>query len=143
MAFNYKPVFTKHVFNYGRTLPTSLASAADGATYRGAILGIAPSEGWRLTEISLINSGTVGLVSIYVGTAWNACTLKGVISVPEDSGTDGAIPAVDALNTTLFPSLMVDNAGNKYIDIEAGNTVFLISDVGTIVASLVIYDYKA
>ena len=125
---------------------------ADLANGDGALLikgegavQVAPEGGWRLTKLRLINVDTPAKkVSIYMGALYSSSHLLGVISVPITAGFDGATPACDALNTTLFPDMMVDNAGNKYIDIPEGQCLFLTCETASKVkAHAELYDYVA
>lgn len=124
--------------------PASVVAASALLIAPGAVQ-VAPTDGWRLTKLRLLNNSTVNTVSIFIGALYSSCKLIGVISVPENSGVDGTVAVVDALNTTLFPDMMVDNAGNKYIDIPAGMTIFLTTPAAadTIMAYAELYDYTA
>jgi len=100
---------------------------------------LAPTEGWRVTEIRLMNTDTsnAGVVSMYVGTAYTARKFIGAISVPAKSGTDGTVVAVNGLSTTMFPSLPKDAAGNAYLEIPSGKTLYLISSLEAKLKSMV------
>ena len=95
----------------------------------GGALAVAPADGWRLTQLRLMNTGAIDVVSVWLATAYNALVLIGVVSVPANAGTDGTTPAVNALNATLFPDMTIDAAGNKYQEIGAGKTIVLTSGV--------------
>ena len=65
------------------------------------------------------------VVSMWVGTSTDALRFIGAINVPIKSGTDGTVVAVNGLSTTMFPSLPKDAAGNAYLEIGNGETLFL------------------
>lgn len=108
-------------------------------------ISVAPAGGWRLTQLRFINTDSNPyVIKMYMGTSVGAAQLIGAISVPSNSGNDGTAAAVDGLNTTMFPDMMVDNAGNKYYDIPAGMNLFMITSSGAkVVAFGIVYDYVA
>ena len=147
MTNNYKPKFTNKSFNLTTSAGTSTLEYAllgtagttpGGATacvvYQGtgAPAGspaLAPAGGLRLTQLRAVNTGAIAVVSIFVGTAYNACRLIGVASVAANSGFDGTVAATNLLSSTLFPDLQKDNAGNYYMDIPEGQTLFITCSV--------------
>lgn len=115
-------------------------------TYKGGALWTAPANGARITEIRLMNVDTSNAVvaSLWVGTAYNALRFIGAVSVAAKAGTDGVVAAANGLSATLFPSLPLDNAGNRYLDLESGETLFITSATGDKLKSMVtIQSYTA
>lgn len=45
------------------------------------------------------------------------------VTIPFGSGTDGSTAAVDLLNSTILPSLPLDNDGQKYLFLQSGDTL--------------------
>ena len=145
MANNTLAKYTNNVYDFGKTVVGTLTATTDSLTYDVAttLNTTAPAEGWRLTELRLMNAGTVATVSISIGSAYNSNFLFGKVVVAARAGMDGATAACDALSTTLFPSLMVDTAGNKYVDIQSGYTIWMSCGTNHVTAFAIIYDYKA
>ena len=144
MAKCIETKYTNNSYNAALSIPTSTAAGLVVSSGSGTV-AVAPVEGWRLTQLRLINTDTnPHVVTMYMGTTAGTAQLMGVIAVPLSAGNNGSLPAVDALNTTLFPDMMVDNAGNKYYDMPAGMNIFMKADAGALVAAFgTIYDYTA
>jgi hypothetical protein len=49
--------------------------------------------------------------------------LLGVVNVPVSSGTTGALPSIDLLNSVLLPGLPIDNVGKSYLPLKNGDTL--------------------
>ena len=108
----------------------------------------APAEGWRLSSLRLINvNAGIKKVSIFAvtdPTGTPKYDLLGVAAVPAKAGYDGSVAAFDALNTTLFPDMTVDNAGNKWSDIPAGKTLAITCETADCIkVAGKMYDYVA
>ena len=149
MANNLKPKYTNKSFNVttsagtgtvfallgvAGTTPGSPAGDTACVVYQGtgAPAGspaVAPAGGLRLTQLRAINVSTVAVVSLFMGTTAALCRLIGVVSVAANSGFDGTVPVTNLLNSTLFPDLQKDNAGNYYMDIPEGQTLFITCSV--------------
>lgn len=141
MTQQKSPVFgvTPVVFNDAQGtgnvyVPTAAQLDADtkALTYKGGSLQKAPAEGWRITEITLMNVDTSNAVvaSLWAGTAYNALRFIGAISVPAKAGTDGIVAVANGLSATLFPSLPKDAAGNPFREIGSGESLFITSATG-------------
>lgn len=141
MAHQLEPVYgvTPVIFNDAQGtgsvyVPTAAQLDADtkALTYKGGVLQKAPAEGWRITDLGLMNVDTSNAVvaSLWVGTAYNALRFIGSISVPANAGTDGIVPVANGLSRSLFPNLPVDAAGNPYREIGSGETLFITSATG-------------
>jgi len=115
-------------------VPTAAQLNADtkALTYKGGVLQKAPAEGWRVPQLRLMNVDTANAVvaSLWVGSAYNALRFIGAISVPAKAGTDGIVAACNALSSTTFPDLPKDAAGNPFMEIGSGETLFVTSATG-------------
>jgi hypothetical protein len=138
MAQQREPAFgvTPVVFNDAQGtdslyVPSAAQLDADekALTYKGGALQKAPAEGWRVTQLRLMNvdSSNAVVASLWVGSAYNALRFIGAISVAAKAGTDGLVAANNALNSSTFPDLPKDAAGNPFLEIGSGETLFITS----------------
>lgn len=49
------------------------------------------------------------------------------VSVPASSGTDGTTVAVNLVNSTILPGLPTDNDGQRYLFLQSGDTLTVVS----------------
>ena len=88
--------------------------------------------------VSLIaTSNDTSARDVQVALVRSAVTyILGVTTVGIGAGTIAATPAVDLLNTTIFPAGMiaVDNDGQKYLFMESGDTL-VVSALATVTAA--------
>ena len=123
-----------------------LNADAEALTYKSAALWVAPADGARVTEIRLCNTDTSNAVyvNMFVGTAYNAKRFMGCVDVAAKAGTDGVVAAGNGLSGDLFPSLPMDAAGNRFLELEAGETLFFEAETADKIKSAVtILSYTA
>lgn len=141
MAQQLRPVYgvTPKCFNDAQGtgsvyVPTAAQLDADSKalTYKGGALWVAPVNGARVTEIRLLTVDAAGahVATLWIGTAHNAKREIGKVNVPLNSGLNGVVAAVNGLSGDLFPSLPMDAAGNRFLELEAGETLFITSATG-------------
>lgn len=92
---------------------------ADGTTIKD-IYTCATAEGEVVTGIILINNSAGDKkVTLYVHNGTTAFKL-GTIKVAANSGSDGTTAVVDGLSKTMWPGIVIDNAGNKRREMDSG-----------------------
>ena len=86
-------------------LKTLFTAGANGADVRGIAVTSDDSSARNLALYQTI-SGTDYLI--------------GTINIPVNSGSNGTVVSVNALNSTALPFLKLDNAGNRVLSLMAG-----------------------
>ncbi len=89
----------------------------------------AGGSGSKVVSLYASSTDTSGR-DIQVAVVRSATTyILGTTTVPANSGNTAGTPAVDLLNATVFPAglLAVDNDGQKYLFLESGDTLVVLS----------------
>lgn len=107
--------------------PQTLAAAAvifvnaDGTAAKDLIS--AGADDSRITSLVAASDDTSAVnVQILLHDGTNA-RLLGTTRVATLSGTDGAAPSVDLINSTSIPGLPVDANGKRYLPLPAGSKI--------------------
>lgn len=96
-------------------------AAADASTAK--TICTAGANGTKVVGIQICSDDTSARV-IQLGITRSATfILLGSVNLPTLAGTDGAVPAVNAMNATMMPGFPVDNDGEAYIFMENGDTL--------------------
>ena len=153
-TLNHRPNYTKHPFiatshsgtgtAYVSAAALPIATSALFVTGTGA-LQVAPLGGWRLTEFHVVNEEAASRTGkVYIGSASGTCRLLCNFPIAASAGYIDALPVSNILNSTTIPGLMKDNAGNYYMDIPQGLTLFVTTITANKVrAFATLYDYIA
>lgn len=92
------------------------------------------TNGSKITAISCTNTSAGALVlSILINAiiAWK-------VSIPANAGFDGTTAATNCMSTALLPGLPLDNDGQPYIFISAGETLTATAASGTSLTTTVV-----
>lgn len=125
MAVTPNSIITPQAFNVG------VQNFVQGADSAGTFKTIftAGANGSKLTGIMVASddgSATHVLTLVLTRSATNY--YLGAYTLPVNSGTDGAAPAVDMLNggpAGLIPGLPIDNDGQRYLPLISGDVLKL------------------
>ena len=153
-----KPKFTNKSFSVSAQGSTdglhvhtgALAAATDAILVIDGTLTpvtVAPAQGWRLSHLMACNdTGTACYLQFYIGAAYATARKFGtIIAIPEDAGAVSGVAGINLLDIDAgnFPGIMTDNAGNFWIDIPAGMTLFPVAEADDAIAlSGIIYNYE-
>lgn len=113
MAGTATPIFPQTIKNYVAQIQNSDASnkitIVTGAT-----------NGTKIESINVASTDTSARdIALYL-TVSAVDYLLTTISIPANSGNTNALPAIDLLASSQFPSLSLDNNTNSYIYIASG-----------------------
>lgn len=123
MAVSATPVFTQ--------TPKTKTTTSIGSAITIWTVG---ANGSKVTAISATNTSAGALVmSILVNAviAWK-------VTIPANAGFDGTTAATNCMNSTLMPGLPVDNDGQTYIFVTAGETLTATAASGTSLTTTVV-----
>jgi hypothetical protein len=91
---------------------------ADGTAQKTLISAGADDSDVKMITLTSDDTATVNIrVYLYDGAT---SYLIGTVRAVTLAGTDGAVNAINIINTTAMPFLPLDNAGKAYIPLEAG-----------------------
>lgn len=126
-----RPIFPETIQNAGLDIePGDTTSLQD--------LVVAGANGSRINSISVVSDDTADVVLMFYYYDGTTAFLIGSVTIPTLSGTDGAAPAVSALNITDMPFLGDDLsyylAGTDKIQVAALATITTAKKV-TLVAT--------
>ncbi len=97
-------------------------TSADSANSKKTLV-TADADGTKVVAVMSTSSDTSDRIAQLWLTRSATSYLLGSVIVPDLSGTDGVNPTVNLLDTTMVPSLPVDNDGQPYILLESGDTL--------------------
>ena len=115
MAVTATPVFTQTPsLSLAQILPadttaakTVVTAGANGTKVTG--LSASSNDAARIVVISLVRSAVVYILT--------------TVTVAANAGTDGTVAATNLINTTILPSLPIDNDGQPYLLLKSGDTL--------------------
>ena len=98
----------------------------------------AGANGSKVIGLSISSDDTAARVLQIWLTRAAVSYLLATIDIPALAGFDGIVPVVNAMNSTEWPGLPVDNDGQTYFFLESGDTL-QIATTATITAAKTIY----
>jgi hypothetical protein len=104
------------------TLKTILTAGADG-TIVGRILVTSTDTSSRDLALYV----TISAVDYLIGT----------VAIPASSGFTNAVPTVGLFDSAQIPSLLIDNNGNRYLQLQTG-AVLKVKSLSTVAAGKII-----
>lgn len=116
MAVSHQGVFVQtpkitpqSYVNADSTNKKTIATAGGDGSKIVAITVTSTDTGSRILQLWLTRSATSYLLASFI--------------IPTLSGTDGAAAVFNAMNSTQWPGLPVDNDGQRYFFLESGDTL--------------------
>ena len=113
MAGTATPIFPQTIKNY----VTQIVNA-DASNLKTILTGAA--NGTLLNRIWVCSNGSSARDLQFYVTIGGTDYLIGTLSIPASSGFTNAVPQVGVFESTQFPSMFLDNNGNKVMRIESG-----------------------
>lgn len=118
MALSHQGVFVQTP----KITPAAFTNADSANTKK--TIATAGSDGSKVVGINITSTETANARVAQLWLTRSATSyLLGSINVPVNSGFDGTVAAVNAINQTIMPSLPIDNDGQPYLFLESGDTL--------------------
>ena len=115
MAVTATPVFTQ-------TPSLSLAQILPADTTAAKTIVTAGANGSKVTGLSASSNDAARIVVLNLVRSAVSYILT-TVTVAANSGTDGTTASVNLINTTILPSLPIDNDGQPYLLLKSGDTL--------------------
>ena len=115
MAVTATPVFTQ-------TPSLSLAQILTADTTVAKTVVTAGANGTKITGLTASSNDASRIVVLNLVRSAVSYILT-TVTVAANSGTDGTTASVNLINTTILPSLPIDNDGQPYLLLKSGDTL--------------------
>jgi hypothetical protein len=100
-------------------------AAASNTTTNLVSLAAGGANGTKIEAITVSTTDTAANTLYLIINNGTYNFILGVFSIPIGAGTTTTAPAVGLLNSSLFPGLSYDSAGNKYLYVPSGSTLYV------------------
>lgn len=135
MAGTATPIFPQTVKNWnGRLLPATgayvIPSVVQTTTTNLVSVAVGDTNGDKIESLVCTSTDTAAQSLVVAIITAVDTVILGVVTIPITAGTIAGTPPVDILRNANLTGLAYDAAGNKYIYLPSGSTLY----VGTLAA---------
>ena len=129
MAVTHQGVFVQTP----KITPITIVNA-DGTGLK--VVATAGADGSKVVGLQVSSDDAARVLQVWLTRAATNYLLA-TVDIAALAGFDGIVPVVDAMNTTEWPGLPVDNDGQRYFFLESGDTLSISVTVAVTAAKTI------